>query len=297
MLTEALSIHATFHAQSSMHIPPFKYLRYTAFPNKTIAVKGKEDLAQNTLNMFPVRLLQEILDSALGDAPHPNWIMESITDNIEALGGLQVNVCQWTPPAAQTVTIQPVSHGRSSSRQRGSSTGKLRADFALMYEGQAGLEASDGPSFFGSLGADASMAAGPGGALSSGAACPVGATSSRTGGPGGGSRQKAFRSWLKAAMRFILVAEIKRFTKLDRNGCPVGLAAEYSKQPPDALSRSVRAMLDQLWTYMVVTGVEFSWFSCYYYTWIAWRSPDDPTRLQLSQPFSHYILPLTHHLN
>ena len=72
--------------------------------------------------------------------------------------------------------------------------------------------------------------------------------------------------------------QLLRFIKLARDGSPVNLVKEHSKQPPDALSLSVRAMMDQLWTYMVVTGVEFSWFSCYYYTWIARRSPDDPQR-------------------
>ena len=177
--------------------------------------------------------------------------MESITENIEMLGGLQLGVSPSAPPTAQPIAIQHVPHVRSSLGQRCSSTGRLRADFALV-----------------------SLAGG--------------ASSSALAGPGGASAaQSAWRTWLQAAMRYFSVAHVKRFAKLVRDGHPVDLVMEYSKQPPDALSRSVRAMLDQLWTYMVVTGVEFSWLSCYYFTWIAWRSHDDPTQLRLSQPFRH----------
>ena len=193
-------------------------------------------------------MLRKILESALGDAPRPDWVIESITDIIEMLGGLQLSAPPSAPPTAQPSAIQHVSHVRSSSGRRGSSTGRLKEDFALV-----------------------SLA---GGASSSGAAGLGGASSSGAAGPGG-------------ALRFFSVAHVKRFAKLMRDGRPVDLVTEYSKQPPDALSRSVRAMLDQLWTYMVVTGVEFSWLSCYYYTWIAWRSHDDPTQLRLSQPFRH----------
>jgi hypothetical protein len=36
---------------------------------------------------------------------------------------------------------------------------------------------------------------------------------------------------------------------------------------------SVQHILKQLFTYMVVTGVEFAWLSCYKATWLAWRHP------------------------
>ena len=185
-----------------------------------------------------------------GGYPCPAWDMESITDNIEALGGLQLGVSPSTHPTAQPDARQQVPQVRSSSGQRGSSTGRLRAGFALVSK-------CPGP------------AAGPGGASSSEAAWA------------------ACRTWRQAAMRFISVAQVERFAKVVRDGRPVDLVTEYSKEPPDVLSRSVHAMLDQPWTHMVVTGVEFSWLSCYYYTWIAWRSHDDPTRLRLSQPFRH----------
>ena len=225
------------------------------------AVKGRETLAQDALFSYPVRMLNLIMKDTSGGSPYPAWVMESITDNIEALGGLQLGVSSSTPPTAQPGALQQVPQVRSFSGLRGSSTGRLRSDFALV---------SKGPE----------PAAGPGGAASSEAAGPGGASSS-------GAAWAAWMTWRQAAMRFNSVAEVKRFSKVVRDGLSVDLMREYSKEPPDALSRSVRAMLDQLWTYMVVTGVEFSWFSCYYFTWIAWRSHDDPTQLRLSQPFRH----------
>ena len=235
-------------------------------------MKGKEALAQDALYSYPVRMLRKILVNTSGGATHPDWVMESITTNIEMLGGLQLGVIPLAPPTAQPSALRHVPSMRSSSGRTGSSTGRFRADFALV-SGPAIRPAGLGA-------ASSSGAAGPGGASSTGAAGPGGGSSS-------GAAQAAWQAWLKAVKRFFSVAEVKRVAKLARGDLPVELVMEYSKQLPDGLSQSVRAMLDQLWTYMVVTGVEFSWFSCYYYTWIAWRSPDDPTQLRLSQPFRH----------
>ena len=235
--------------------------RYNAFPADTGVVKGKEALAQDALFLYPVRMLRKILVNTSGGATPPDWVMESITTNIEILGALQLGVSPLAPPTAQPSALRQVPSMRTSSGRTGSSTGRLRAGFALV----------SGP---------AMRPAGPGGASSSGVAGPEGASSS-------GAAQAAWQAWLKAVKRFLSIAEVKRSAKLARGDLPVELVVEYSKQLPDALSQSVRAMLDQLWTYMVVTGVEFSWLSCYYFTWIAWRSPDDPTQLRLSQPFRH----------
>ena len=223
-------------------------------------MKGKEALAQDALCLHPVRMLRKILVDTSSGATPPDWVMESITANIEILGSLQLGVSPLAPPTARPSAPPQVPPKRTSLGRTGSSIGRLRADFALV----------SGP---------AMRPAGPEGASSTGAAGPGGASTS-------GAAQAAWQAWLKAVKRFFSIAEVKRLAKLARGDLPVELVIEYSKQP-DALSQSVRAMLDQLWTYMVVTGVEFSWFSCYYFTWIAWRSPDKPTQLRLSKPFRH----------
>lgn len=41
----------------------------------------------------------------------------------------------------------------------------------------------------------------------------------------------------------------------------------------------------QLFTYMVATGVEYGWLSCWEATWLAWRPLDKPGCLRLSRPF------------
>ena len=132
-----------------------------------------------------------------------------------------------------------------------SSTGRLRVDFALVSASSAGAA---------SLSASSAGAAGPS---------------------------------ASSAGRYFSVAEIKRLVKLMQAGVlpptPLGLINLYAKVPADSLSTSVRIMLDQLWTYMVLTGVEFGWISCYYFTWLAWRPSDHPERMCLSRPYHHDV--------
>ena len=80
-----------------------------------------------------------------------------------------------------------------------------------------------------------------------------------------------------------VVSTLKRVGKLvDANGNPLDLHQLFR-----AGHISVRWMLNQLYTYMVSTGVEFGFLSCFYFTWIAWRPLSSPDCLQLSGPFKH----------
>ena len=231
---------------------------------ETPAVAGTEALAQYVLFTNPVLLLSKFMK----DCPESPgvWVKESMVDNIECLKSLQLEVGPVTQ-TTQTCTLPLLSQSWRRSSQGSSSTGRLRVGFALVSASSAGAA---GPSV------SSAGAAGPS-ASSAGAAGPS-ASSAGAAGP---------------SARFYSVAEIKKPGKLVLAGSspptPLGLIDLYAKVPADSLSTSVRIMLDQLWTYMVLTGVEFGWLSCYYFTWLAWRPSDHPERMCLSRPYHHDV--------
>lgn len=99
-----------------------------------------------------------------------------------------------------------------------------------------------------------------------------------------------------AVSRFVAVGEVKRYGKMVHpDGKPLDLIDLFQKEPPAAgqnkdprLQRSMRRIMRQLFTYMVVTGVEFGWLRCYFFTWLAWRPLEgSQSHLYLSRPFGH----------
>jgi hypothetical protein len=100
-----------------------------------------------------------------------------------------------------------------------------------------------------------------------------------------------------ACCRYLVVGAVKQRGKLlqpARDGSlqPVDLIAEYKKNlvapdpttadPSNSLPSSVKHQVDQLWTYMAITGVEFGWLSCWNCTWLAWRPLHHPEDLLVS---------------
>lgn len=96
--------------------------------------------------------------------------------------------------------------------------------------------------------------------------------------------------WQESIRKFVAVAEVKRYAKLFKDGLPLSLVDLCSAAGDgDELAESARHIINQLFTYMVVTGVQFGWLSCYCATWLAWRPLDQPDHLFLSKPFLHSV--------
>lgn len=89
--------------------------------------------------------------------------------------------------------------------------------------------------------------------------------------------------WQQAVRKYVAVGEVKSYEKLFRGGRPLDLCSLCRED--SELGDSVRQMVDQLFTNMVLTGVSFGWLSCFYATWLAWRPKDSPACLMLSRPF------------
>jgi hypothetical protein len=81
---------------------------------------------------------------------------------------------------------------------------------------------------------------------------------------------------------YALVSEEKRYAKIFRKSKPLDLVQKYRAE-----DRSTRAMVDQVYTYMVVTRAEFALFSCYFGVYGAWRPTDQPGTLLMSGCFLH----------
>lgn len=100
-------------------------------------------------------------------------------------------------------------------------------------------------------------------------------------------------TWQQAVHKYVAVGEAKRCEKLFREGRPLDLCGLFNgsntggQDKSSQLQASVRHMLDQLFTYFVVTGVLFGWLTCFYATWLVYRPLDKPGCLMLSRPFLH----------
>lgn len=100
--------------------------------------------------------------------------------------------------------------------------------------------------------------------------------------------------WELTACKYVAVTEFKRYAKLFKMGEPLPLVDLWGQaaNPNEPYSReadSAYHMINQLFSYMAVTGVQFGWLSCYCATWLAWRPLDDPDSLCLSRPFLHDV--------
>ena len=100
-------------------------------------------------------------------------------------------------------------------------------------------------------------------------------------------------SWELAACKYAAVAEVKRYAKLFKEAEPlplVDLWLEAGKNTdPNSEADSAWHIINELFSYMAVTGVQFGWLTCYCATWLAWRPLDDSDSLFLSRPFLHNV--------
>lgn len=90
-----------------------------------------------------------------------------------------------------------------------------------------------------------------------------------------------------------IASEIKRPGKFyDKDNELLDLIAVYNKpRLADRAKRrewrSIRRIVQQVYTYMVFAQVEMAWVSCYTVTWLAWRPRDRPNVMLLSRPIFH----------
>ena len=245
--------------------------RYDALPTSMACVKGREALVQSGLTAEPLLRLNKILAEEQQPAAWRQELTMSTLAGISSLlspsGGDAAALPPLScfppqPPRPSSLRPSPMQATRHLSNCPASSsrTSGVRADFALVLKtpetGQGSVSGK----------ADAA----------SSSAAPASKAS----------------SWLQAVQPVQIVGEAKHFGKLDADGQPPDLIPIFTQPESEAsdegrMRQSVHRILDQLFTYMVLTGVEFGWLSSFYYTWLAWRPLDNPDCLRLSRPFLH----------
>lgn len=238
-------------------------IRYDPFPSETQPVKGMEEEVALGLKFHVLIRLDKLLQS--GGRQVASWVPELTAKFLAELLHLgsyshQVppSVDDGAPPILQLrppplrVAPRPSlkkKGGPPTRSTRNSSGHHPRADFALVCK----LEPS-----------------------------VAGLAATSAGGASAGGQSQASTP-ATDVRRIALVSELKRLGKLvDADGNPLDLH-RLSREG----NASVCRMLDQLFTYMVLTRVEFGWLSCFYFTWLAWRPLSDPDCLHLSKPFRH----------
>jgi hypothetical protein len=240
------------------------------FPKEIWPVKGVERNVAFGMKSQVFIHLNKILH--VGGRQTASWVKELTVHVLEELleeqsdpsalsaaGAGEVAATQ--PPRPPSLRKNPrpscKKSGTSEASATGSSSGHcLRADFALRHRPES--------SAVGSLPAAATVST----AEASADGPSVASTSSKV---------------HPDISLLALVSELKRLGKLvDAFGNPLPLHQLFKEG-----CISVCLMLNQLYTYMVLTGVEFGFLSCFYFTWIAWRPLSSPDCLHLSGPFKH----------
>ena len=243
------------------------HCRFEAIPDEMQPVKGVEKKVAIGLDNQVFMRLNKILHT--GGRQTASWVQELAVDVFEDLlmetapaapsicGSGELPATQSRPPSLR-IAPKP-SHKKAGSPEAptGTSSGnRLRADFVLRHRPESS-------------------------ALGSSMAVTIDSTE---GASADGLSVASTSSMGHPDVNLMaVVSEVKRLGKLvNADGNPLDLHKLFMEG-----HKSVRRMLNQLYTYMVLTGVEFGFLSCFYFTWIAWRPLSSPDCLHLSGPFRH----------
>ena len=98
-------------------------------------------------------------------------------------------------------------------------------------------------------------------------------------------QQQRRRQQLRETFQYAAVCEMKIVAKLYRGTSPIDLCKAFEGRMDWRSSQSIRRILSQQFTYMVLTRTEFGMLGCYKCLWLLWRPIDAPRQLRISRAF------------